>query len=72
MINSLCAILIVGWIIKAVVSYAKLLFKIVETVRHNMGVKRQEAWRQMRTPMPHAQWDPDIDAIQVCNVGLGL
>ncbi|MFZ6184874.1 hypothetical protein [Nannocystis pusilla] len=70
-INSLCAIPIVGWIIKAVVTVAKLVLKIVETVRQNRA-KRQEAWRQMRSLMPLAQWDPDIDAIQVRNVGLRL
>jgi hypothetical protein len=70
-INSLCAIPIVGWIIKAVVTVAKLVLKIVETVRRNRA-NRQEAWRQMRTVMPLAKWDPDIDAIQVRNVGLRL
>ena len=70
-INGLCAIPIVGWIIKAVVAVAKLVLKIVETVRRNRA-NRQEAWRQMRTVMPLAKWDPDIDAIQVRNVGLRL
>lgn len=70
-INSLCAIPIVGWIIKAVVAVAKLVLKIVETVRQNRA-KRQEAWRQMRSIMPLARWDPNIDAIQVRNVGLRL
>ena len=70
-INSLCAIPIVGWIIKAVVAVAKLVLKIVETVRANRA-KRQDAWRQMRTLMPLAQWDAEIDAIQVRNVGLRL
>ena len=70
-INSLCAIPIVGWIIKAVVAVAKLVLKIVEAVRTNRA-KRQEAWRQMRSLMPLAQWDADIDAIQVRNIGLRL
>ena len=70
-INSLCAIPIVGWIIKAVVAVAKLVLKIVETVRQGRA-KRQEAWRQMRSLMPLAQWDANIDAIQVRNVGLRL
>ena len=70
-INSLTAIPIVGWIIQAVVAITKIVLKIVDAVRKNRA-KKQQAWREMRSLMPLARWDPDIDAIQVRNVGLRL
>ena len=67
----LTAIPIVGWIIKAVVAVAKLVLKIVDLVRRKRADK-QQAIRELRSLTPLAQWDPEIDAIQVRTIGLRL